>query len=311
MKKRNVIIDCDPGHDDVMAILETIAHPEAFELAGITTVCGNNICERVTENALHVLEWIGRMDIPVARGALKPLVYDPEPQAAHGCNGLEGFEFPDLVSSPVSLDAPQWIHEQLAASEVPVTIMALAPLTNIALLLRRWPEDVNKIEEVVMMGGSVYGGNILKYAEFNVYADPHALKEVAETSIPVTILPLEACADCTITEGEIRDWKNSSGKTAQMAGALMDFFAEYGRRHGMEAYTVFDLGVPYYLIYRERFTSSVHAMKVVTAGKETRGQTIFTEGNRVRVLEHTDPILFRKEIRASIERLDGGGKKEL
>lgn len=301
---RKVIIDCDPGHDDVMAILETLAHPETFELLGITTVCGNNLCERVTENALHVLEWIGRTDIPVARGALKPLVYDPEPQAAHGYNGLEGFEFPDAITEPVSLNAPEWIHEQLQNAIEPVTIMALAPLTNLALLLRKWPEDAEQIEEIVMMGGSVHGGNILKYAEFNVYADPHALKEVSESRIPITILPLEACADCTITELEISDWKNSSGKVAQMAGALMDFFAEYGRHHGMQAYTVFDLGVPYYLLHSERFTGSMHAMEVVTEGEETRGHTIFTEGNRVKVLEHTDPLAFRKEIRTCIEQLD-------
>ncbi len=301
---RKVIIDCDPGHDDVMAILETIAHPETFELLGITTVCGNNLCERVTENALHVLEWIGRTDIPVARGALKPLVYDPEPQAAHGYNGLEGFEFPAASIAPVSMNAPEWIHEQLNQSETPVTIMALAPLTNLALLLRKYPEDAERIEEIVMMGGSVHGGNILKYAEFNVYADPHALKEVSESRIPITILPLEACADCTITEEEIRGWKSSRGKIAQMAGALMDFFAEYGRHHDMHAYTVFDLGVPYFLLYPERFTSSMHAMEIVTEGAETRGQTIFADGDRVRVLEHTDPLAFRNEIRTCIEQLD-------
>lgn len=301
---RKVIIDCDPGHDDVMAILETLAHPETFELLGISTICGNNLCERVTENALHVLEWIGRTDIPVARGSLKPLVYDPEPQAAHGYNGLEGYEFPDPVTEPVSLNAPEWIHEQLQKSAEPVTILALAPLTNLAWLLRKWPEDADKIETIVMMGGAVSGGNILKHAEFNVYADPHALKEVAESTIPLTILPLEACADCTITEQEISGWKKDSGKTAQMAGALMDFFAEYGRHHGMHAYTVFDLGVPYYLLHPERFSSSMHAMEVVTQGEETRGQTIFREGNRVKVLEHTDPIAFRKEICSCIRKLD-------
>ena len=92
------------------------------------------------------------------------------------------------------MNAPEWIHEQLNQSETPVTIMALAPLTNLALLLRKYPEDAERIEEIVMMGGSVHGGNILKYAEFNVYADPHALKEVSESRIPITILPLEQTA---------------------------------------------------------------------------------------------------------------------
>ena len=301
---RKVIIDCDPGHDDVMAILETLAHPECFDLLGITTVCGNNLCERVTENALHVLEWIGRSDIPVARGALKPLVYDPAPQEAHGYNGLEGFEFPDSVTAPVSLDAAVWIHEQLKKVSTPVTIMALAPITNLALLFKKWPEDVEKIAEIVMMGGSVHGGNVLKYAEFNVYGDPQALKEVAETRIPITILPLEACNDCIITEQEISDCKKGPGKIAQMAGALLDFFAEDGRRDGIHEVTVFDLGVPYYLLYPERFTYSLHAMEVITSGKETRGQTIFKDGDRVKVLEHTDPIAFRNEFQACINKLD-------
>ena len=301
---RKVIIDCDPGHDDVMAIIETLAHPDSFELLGITTVCGNNLCELVTENVLHVLEWIGRSDIPVARGALKPLFYDPAPQEAHGYNGLEGFDFPESVTIPVSLDAPAWIHDHLQKSKTPVTIMALAPMTNIALLLSKWPEDSDKIKEIVMMGGSVHGGNVLKHAEFNVYGDPQALKEVAETNIPITILPLEACNDCTISEQEISDWKNDSGRIAQMAGALLDFFAEDGRREGVHEVTVFDLGVPYYLLYPNRFSYSMHAMEVVTTGKETRGQTVFTDGNRVKVLEHTDTSSFRKEIITCIKKLD-------
>lgn len=302
MKRRKVWIDCDPGHDDVMALLITLAHPEIFELLGLTTVCGNNLAERVTENLLHVLEWIGRSDVPAARGAVKPLQRDPEPQAAHGYNGLEGFEFPPLHTAPVSLDGVSYLHTCLQASPEPVTIMALAPLTNLALLIEQHPEDLPKIAEIVLMGGALTGGNILPHAEFNIYADPEAAAAVFACPVKITVLPLEGCAYCTVGEAEIAQLKAGHGKVEQMAGALLDFFAEYGRHHGMQAFTVFDAGVPYYLLHPERFALKTGRISIVCSGQTTRGQTVFTEdpAGAVKVLLQTDPRLFARELMNSI-----------
>lgn len=171
-KKKYVLIDCNPGHDDIMAILDAIANPNIFHILGITTVCGNNLVPLITENMLNVLEYIHREDIPVCMGADKPLFYPPSPQAAHGYNGLEGFEFPKHTIKTIDQNVITFMKEKILSSSEPVTIMALVPLTNIATLLKEEPTLINQIEQLVVMGGSWYRGNVIPHAEFNIYADP-------------------------------------------------------------------------------------------------------------------------------------------
>lgn len=119
MKKKYVLIDCDPGHDDVMAVLSAVAHPDIFHILGITTVCGNNLLPLITENMLNVLHYIHREDIPVCMGAESPLVYPPSPQAAHGYNGLEGFDFPKHNLKTVNQDVISFMKEKILSSQNP------------------------------------------------------------------------------------------------------------------------------------------------------------------------------------------------
>lgn len=301
---KDILIDCDPGHDDVMAILSSLASDEV-NVVGITTVCGNNYCEVITKNLLNVLSYIGREDIPVAMGQTRPLLYDPEPQDAHGYNGLEGFEFPEQNMELASTNAITFMKDKIMECDK-VTILALAPLTNIALLLRTFPEVKEHIEEIVLMGGSIYRGNILARSEFNIYADPHAAEIVMQSGVKTTILPLEGCDYCTITEDEISYWKNKNGRVSSMVAGIMDFFAIYGREHNMKSYTVFDLGVAMYVIHPELFEGYRCSCHVVLDGKYTRGMTVIDaqKDSHIQVLTKCDTEKFRKYILEDIDKLD-------
>lgn len=305
MNKKHVIIDCDPGHDDVMAILSAIVHPEIFEILGVTTVCGNQLLPLVTENILNVLAYINHPEIPVFSGCDLPLVYPPSPQDAHGYNGLEGFEFPAHTLNAEKKHAIELMRESILSSPQKVTIMALAPLTNIATLPQKYPEVKNKIAEVVMMGGSIDGGNVLPYAEFNIYADPHAAKQLFETNIPITLIPLECCEDCTISDETIEKWGSLDHPIAKMIFGLMEFFAIYGRARGRNYHTIFDLAVTMYLTHPEIFQGSHYDVEVILTGEKTRGQTIckYNQNSHIRILEHAKQDLFERYIQQDITLL--------
>ena len=305
MKKKYVLIDCDPGHDDVMAILSTIANPDTFHILGITTVCGNNLVPLITENMLNVLHYIHREDIPVCMGAEHPLVYPPSPQAAHGYNGLEGFDFPKHNLKTTNQDVISFMKEKILSSPEPVTIMALAPLTNIANLLLKEPTIIHHIEQIVVMGGSWYKGNVIPHAEFNIYADPHAAKEVFSGKVSTVIIPLECCDDCTISEATVQSWIHDERYLTKMVGGIMDFFAIYGRQHHRIRHTIFDLAVTEYLLHPEIFEGENCDCDIILSGEKTRGQTVFitNQNSKILVLKHADTNQFEQQIISDINYL--------
>ncbi|MBR2726279.1 MAG: nucleoside hydrolase [Solobacterium sp.] len=308
MAKRKIIIDCDPGHDDIMAILMALAHPEELELLGITTVAGNNHMRRVTENLLRTLTYLGRTDIPVSMGSDTALVLGPEPQDAHGVTGLDGFDFPEPAFTPVKEHAVEFMKNCILSSEDKVTIVALAPLTNVALLVLAYPEVKDRIEQIVLMGGSVYRGNMLARSEFNIYADPHAAEAVMRCGVPVVIAPLEVCDDCLISEDDIKRWEQIKKPAAQLCAGLMNFFAGYGRKRGWTEFTVFDLVTIMYLLYPDRFEGFRSSCHVVPDGKYTRGMTVIDEdGNgHVYTLMKADRKYLNERFLEAIDRLDEG-----
>ena len=192
---RKVIVDCDTGHDDIMAILSLLAHPDEIDVLGFTTVCGNNLMPRVTDNLCRVLSYLN-IDKKVACGYDSPLVLDPEPQDAHGESGLDGPVLPCSKLKPIDLKAVEFIKE-MALEHDKITIVALAPLTNIAMFIKTFPELKNKIECITLMGGSRSSGNILKRSEFNFYGDPHSADIVFRSNIPVIMSDIEICAECS------------------------------------------------------------------------------------------------------------------
>ena len=174
MKKRPIIFDCDPGHDDAIALVMALACPD-WDIRAITTVGGNNTIQNVTNNALRILEVTGRTEIPVASGQAAPFLRElVQTGKFHGRTGMDGHSLPAPTITPVSEDAVGLMADILEKSETPVTLLVTGVFTNIATLLLSYPHLKQKISEISIMGGSYYRGNWSPVAEFNVWADPEA-----------------------------------------------------------------------------------------------------------------------------------------
>ncbi len=220
-----IIIDCDPGHDDAVALMLAVASPE-LELLGVTTVAGNQTLEKTTANALRILELTGREDVPVAAGAEAPLVRRGTVAAhVHGETGLDGPELPPASRSAVDEHAVDFLGRQIREREGHVTLVPIGPLTNIALLLSLAPDA--RPERIVLMGGSVGEGNRTPAAEFNIWADPEAARRVFESGIDVTMIGLDVTHKALLTEADA-DTLRGSGRVGKVAAELLDF---YGRFH--------------------------------------------------------------------------------
>ncbi|MFN8164565.1 MAG: nucleoside hydrolase, partial [Solirubrobacterales bacterium] len=189
-----VVVDCDPGIDDAVA-LALLAEAEEVELLGVTTVSGNVGVEDSTRNAARVMHLVGRGEVPIAAGASRPLVRDTPPYPPiHGVNGLGEVELPACPSEDGAEPALDLLAAILRAAEpASVTLVALAPLTNLALLLALHPELTDRIDRVLTMAASLDRGNVTPYAEFNVWADPEAAHRVlVESGLPLQVFPLAA-----------------------------------------------------------------------------------------------------------------------
>ena len=272
---RKIIIDCDPGHDDVTAIVCALAHPEQLEVLGCTTVCGNNLVENVTRNLCQVMTVLEK-EVVIAKGYDSPMVVEADIQpAAHGETGLAGPNLPEPKVSPISMHAIEWMKEMVLQHEK-VTIVALAPLTNVALFLKTYPELKEKIECITLMGGSRTGGNILEKSEFNIYADPHAARIVFESGVPVVMSGLEICQECS-TSHQLIDSLNQEGAVHQMMHDILQFFSIYNRTRGRDCSPIFDVVPVMHLLHPELFETEECTVHIEVEGKYTRGMTVFDD----------------------------------
>jgi inosine-uridine nucleoside N-ribohydrolase len=218
-----ILIDCDPGHDDAIAILLALASPEV-ELHGITTVSGNQTLEKTTTNALKVLELVGRTDVPVAAGADRPLVRERfVADYVHGETGMDGPALPDPTTKPMGQHAVDFLGEHAHG----ITLVPVGPLTNVALMLARYP-DVRP-ERIVLMGGAWGEGNVTPAAEFNVWADPEAARRVFESGIDVTMIGLDVTHRALMTRDDAERLR-SAGKVGTFVAELFDFFSQFHAR---------------------------------------------------------------------------------
>jgi pyrimidine-specific ribonucleoside hydrolase len=184
-----IILDCDPGHDDAIALLLAVASPE-LELLGVTTVHGNQTVEKTTANAIRVLDLVGRADVPIAAGAGSPLVRELTVAShVHGTSGLDGPALAAPSRAPRAERAVLFLERTIAASPLPVTLVATGPLTNIAELLGR--TGGANVERIVSMGGSIAEGNMTPAAEFNIWADPEAAQQVFHAGLDTTMIGLD------------------------------------------------------------------------------------------------------------------------
>lgn len=216
-----VIIDCDTGVDDALALLFAVRHP-ALDLRAVTCVAGNTDVDGVVRNTLTVLEQAGAPDIPVGRGAERPLL-EPARSATHvhGVDGMGDLGLPAPTRTPADVDAVTLLRREILASPRPVTLIPTAPLTNIALLLRTHPEVTGNIERIVFMGGAVATGNATPVAEFNVWHDPEAAAVLLTAGVPITMYGLDVFTQVVVPSADVHRLRASSEPGARLAGELL------------------------------------------------------------------------------------------
>jgi inosine-uridine nucleoside N-ribohydrolase len=235
MSPTPVILDVDPGHDDAVAVMLACGAP-ALDLLAVTTVAGNVPLEKTTRNALRVLSLIGHTDVPVAAGASSPL-YRPLHTAEdiHGESGLDGPKIPDPSFEPDERTATDLIADTLREAPEPVTLIPTGPLTNVATFLREHPELKDRVAHISLMGGSIGLGNTTPAAEFNVYVDPEAAREVFESGLPITMSGLDVTHQAGAGPAE-RENLRSLGPIGAVVAELLEFFAgTYERVYGFGA----------------------------------------------------------------------------
>jgi inosine-uridine nucleoside N-ribohydrolase len=221
-----LLIDCDPGHDDAMALLLALASPEV-EVLGVTTVHGNQTLDKTTANALRVLELAGRGDIEVAAGAHRPLTREPIVAASvHGESGLDGPDLPPPSGAAVAAHAIDFLAERLRGAPEPVTVVPTGPLTNIALLLARYPDVTSQIERIVLMGGAIAEGNVTPAAEFNIWLDPEAAARVFASGIDVTMVGLDVTHKA-LMRPEHADRLRAAGRVGDVVADLWAFYYQH------------------------------------------------------------------------------------
>jgi inosine-uridine nucleoside N-ribohydrolase len=230
-----VILDVDPGHDDAVAIMMACGSP-GLDLLAVTTVAGNATLPKTTRNALRVLSLIGRTDVPVAAGASGPLERELRTaEDIHGESGMDGPEIPEATFEPDERGAVELLADTLRDASEPVALIPVGPLTNIAALLRRHPDLKGKISRVSLMGGSMGLGNTTPAAEFNIYVDPEAAREVFESGLQITMSGLDVTHQAGAGRAE-RDRLRDIGDVGEVVAGFLDFFAgTYERAFGFDA----------------------------------------------------------------------------
>lgn len=229
MKKRKIILDCDPGHDDAFAILLAGNNPN-IELLGLTIESGNQTLEKTGRNALNLCQYLD-IDVPVCLGARNPIIKEVEIcDAIHGETGLDGFEFPLLKKEYDRRHAAIFIIQTILESHEKVTIVTTGPMTNLALALRLEPKIQNNIEEVVFMGGSYQNGNVSPAAEFNILCDPEAAYIVVTSGLKVTMIGLDVTRKALVMPEVIERMDKINNKASLLFTNLMKVFNENQKR---------------------------------------------------------------------------------
>ena len=273
-----VILDCDPGHDDAIALLLALASPE-LDLLGVTTVHGNQTLEKTTENALRVLDLAGRDDVTVAAGADRPLVRDLVVAShVHGDSGLDGPTLPPAARAPLGEHAVDFMERTIAASPTPVTLVPTGPLTNVALLLRR--TGGANVERIVLMGGTIAEGNMTPAAEFNVWADPEAAETVFHSGLDITMIGLDV-THRAVTTPALQARLREAGATGAFVAGLVDFFALYHQKtYGWDGAPIHDAVAVAHVILPGLVTTVDCNVEIEQESELCRGRTVVDRWRR-------------------------------
>ncbi len=272
---RPVIIDCDPGHDDAIALLLALGS-DKIDVKGITTVAGNQTGDKTLNNALRVLSYLG-IEKEVAQGATQPLMRELITAAeVHGESGLEGPELPDPSFDKGEKTATELIVKIISESEEKVILIPTGPLTNIGHLLLAHPELKDRIEEIVLMGGACFGGNWTPAAEFNILVDPEAADIVYKSGIPITMCGLDVTHNAQVMKDEIERIRLIGNKASTLVAELLDYFTIFHMNPNFpfEGPPLHDVCAVAYVLDPSIFTVRKHHVVIDTTGELTVGATV-------------------------------------
>ena len=308
---KRILIDCDPGHDDMVAIMLASASPE-IELLGVTTVAGNQTGAKTYLNALKTLTLIGETGIPVARGADKPLFREltvaPE---IHGVSGLDGADLPEPGFEGVEQHAVDFLIRTIMESGTSLTLVPTGPLTNVALAMLKDPRITTKLERIVLMGGAVFDSNITPAAEFNIYVDPEAAKVVFGSGVPITMVGLDVTNKALFGFDDIERLAAMKGKVSRVVAPLLKFFAQANKDvFGFEGAPLHDALAVAHLISPEVIKTRKLNVEIETDGELTRGRTVADvygiagKTANTEVALEVDNDLFKEILIRAIKTLD-------
>jgi len=266
-----LIVDCDPGRDDAVALFLALAADDALDLRAVTAVAGNVPVARTAANARRICAFAGRDDVPVFAGCprpiLRPLVTAPH---VHGESGIAGLALPPVAVPLAPGHAVDALIDRLRASPEPITIAALGPLTNLALAFVMAPEIVANVREIVLMGGSLGAGNVTPAAEFNAYVDPHAAAVVFDAGARVVMIGLDVTRHTSASEARIAALREGGGR---VGAAVADMLAHGPRAREGGAPLLHDVCVIAYLLAPGLFETRPVRIAVETAEGPEVGRT--------------------------------------
>lgn len=292
MKKHPMLLDCDTGVDDAVAILLS-KHLKSLELVAVTCVAGNVEVEHTTENTLRVLELAMMRDIPVYRGAEKPLLGEQvTAHHVHGQNGLNDIALPPAVRRAEPTPAWDAIYEYAKRYAGELTLVAIGPLTNVALALIKHRELPGLLKRIVLMGGAASGGNVTPSAEFNVYADPEAADMVFACGAPVYMCGLDVTMESYFTPDELEALASLGSKQAVFARDVLQGMIRFYMAYGLSGVAFHDPATVLYADDDSYFQTERAWVRVETKGKLTRGKTV-TDLYSDRQIEHNAHIVTK------------------
>ena len=278
MAPRKIIIDTDPGQDDAVAILLALASPEDIDVLGVVAVAGNVPLPLTEKNARIVCELAGRSDTKVFAGQSEPIKRKlVTAEHVHGKTGLDGPKMADPTMSLQDQDGVEFIIETLRAEPSgTVTLCPLGPLTNIATAFQRAPDVIERVQEIVLMGGAYFQvGNITPAAEFNIYVDPEAAKIVFGSGVKITVMPLDVTHKALTTRPRVEAFRSIGNRAGQMVAEWTDFFERFDKeKYGSEGAPLHDPCVIAYLIRPELFTGRFVNVEIETESELTLGMTV-------------------------------------
>nr|WP_321510206.1 nucleoside hydrolase [uncultured Celeribacter sp.] len=275
---RKIIIDTDPGQDDAMAILLALGSPKEIDVLGITAVAGNVPIALTAKNARKVCEVAGRTDVKVFAGCDRPLTHTlVTAEHVHGKSGLDGIELPEPTMTLQDQHGVDFIIETLEREpEGTVTLCPLGPLTNIATAFQKAPHIVEKVQEIVLMGGAYFEvGNITPAAEFNIYVDPEAAEIVFKSGVKLTVMPLDMTHKVLVTKERLQVFHDFGNHLGDVVAGWLDFFERFDvEKYGSLGGPLHDPTVIAYLIKPELFSGRFINVEIETQSKLTRGMTV-------------------------------------